>query len=314
MIRRPPRSTLSSSSAASDVYKRQVSTQSTGKSRPTNMGRVKIPIAYRTDDRARRVTLCKRKKGLYKKAEELAKLCGVDVAVVIVGDGCKPAQMVSTGHGNYTDLPSTYRVLSRYSEMVTMTPLNTPAAALDARQTLKDQDRQLERQRREIEELRRQLAKTDPGSSLLMVDDENTESRGEEDMLDDDDELGMECIATPQHVPIKRRSPPSNRSHTSNATAEMPELSNVEVDSAIADMAAELKREGALLEAAGSMRAQMVTDKLDKEIDLMNMEDIDAFEFDAFKIQGRVLEAPWSGLPMVTSTEAVLGHCAPPLL
>eukprot|EP00828_Plagiopyla_frontata_P045119 TRINITY_DN7616_c0_g1_i8.p3 TRINITY_DN7616_c0_g1~~TRINITY_DN7616_c0_g1_i8.p3 ORF type:complete len:109 (+),score=27.88 TRINITY_DN7616_c0_g1_i8:100-426(+) len=29
MIRRPPRSTLSSSSAASDVYKRQVSTQST---------------------------------------------------------------------------------------------------------------------------------------------------------------------------------------------------------------------------------------------------------------------------------------------
>eukprot|EP00656_Telonema_subtile_P016555 TRINITY_DN18754_c0_g1_i1.p1 TRINITY_DN18754_c0_g1~~TRINITY_DN18754_c0_g1_i1.p1 ORF type:complete len:347 (+),score=80.52 TRINITY_DN18754_c0_g1_i1:73-1113(+) len=33
MIRRPPRSTLSSSSAASDVYKRQVSTQSTGSSR-----------------------------------------------------------------------------------------------------------------------------------------------------------------------------------------------------------------------------------------------------------------------------------------
>eukprot|EP00656_Telonema_subtile_P019499 TRINITY_DN20735_c0_g1_i1.p1 TRINITY_DN20735_c0_g1~~TRINITY_DN20735_c0_g1_i1.p1 ORF type:complete len:224 (-),score=45.38 TRINITY_DN20735_c0_g1_i1:83-754(-) len=32
MIRRPPRSTLSSSSAASDVYKRQVSTQSTGES------------------------------------------------------------------------------------------------------------------------------------------------------------------------------------------------------------------------------------------------------------------------------------------
>eukprot|EP00658_Telonema_sp_P-2_P027794 TRINITY_DN21407_c0_g1_i3.p1 TRINITY_DN21407_c0_g1~~TRINITY_DN21407_c0_g1_i3.p1 ORF type:complete len:290 (+),score=83.86 TRINITY_DN21407_c0_g1_i3:128-997(+) len=33
MIRRPPRSTLSSSSAASDVYKRQVSTQSTGRLR-----------------------------------------------------------------------------------------------------------------------------------------------------------------------------------------------------------------------------------------------------------------------------------------
>eukprot|EP00656_Telonema_subtile_P037860 TRINITY_DN4227_c0_g1_i1.p1 TRINITY_DN4227_c0_g1~~TRINITY_DN4227_c0_g1_i1.p1 ORF type:complete len:217 (-),score=59.76 TRINITY_DN4227_c0_g1_i1:222-872(-) len=37
MIRRPPRSTLSSSSAASDVYKRQVSTQSTGNG-PRTMG------------------------------------------------------------------------------------------------------------------------------------------------------------------------------------------------------------------------------------------------------------------------------------
>eukprot|EP00658_Telonema_sp_P-2_P074714 TRINITY_DN639_c0_g1_i2.p1 TRINITY_DN639_c0_g1~~TRINITY_DN639_c0_g1_i2.p1 ORF type:complete len:519 (-),score=151.97 TRINITY_DN639_c0_g1_i2:460-2016(-) len=37
MIRRPPRSTLSSSSAASDVYKRQVSTQSTGRTRRSAM-------------------------------------------------------------------------------------------------------------------------------------------------------------------------------------------------------------------------------------------------------------------------------------
>eukprot|EP00656_Telonema_subtile_P011409 TRINITY_DN1564_c0_g1_i1.p1 TRINITY_DN1564_c0_g1~~TRINITY_DN1564_c0_g1_i1.p1 ORF type:complete len:353 (-),score=98.16 TRINITY_DN1564_c0_g1_i1:341-1399(-) len=37
MIRRPPRSTLSSSSAASDVYKRQVSTQSTGGLPPATM-------------------------------------------------------------------------------------------------------------------------------------------------------------------------------------------------------------------------------------------------------------------------------------
>eukprot|EP00656_Telonema_subtile_P036566 TRINITY_DN4058_c0_g1_i1.p1 TRINITY_DN4058_c0_g1~~TRINITY_DN4058_c0_g1_i1.p1 ORF type:complete len:226 (+),score=40.55 TRINITY_DN4058_c0_g1_i1:71-748(+) len=37
MIRRPPRSTLSSSSAASDVYKRQVSTQSTGGHKRTSM-------------------------------------------------------------------------------------------------------------------------------------------------------------------------------------------------------------------------------------------------------------------------------------
>eukprot|EP01108_Squamamoeba_japonica_P000700 TRINITY_DN1246_c0_g2_i1.p1 TRINITY_DN1246_c0_g2~~TRINITY_DN1246_c0_g2_i1.p1 ORF type:complete len:121 (+),score=26.35 TRINITY_DN1246_c0_g2_i1:3-365(+) len=35
MIRRPPRSTLMRSSAASDVYKRQVSTQSTGRNNRT---------------------------------------------------------------------------------------------------------------------------------------------------------------------------------------------------------------------------------------------------------------------------------------
>eukprot|EP00656_Telonema_subtile_P047039 TRINITY_DN5381_c0_g1_i8.p1 TRINITY_DN5381_c0_g1~~TRINITY_DN5381_c0_g1_i8.p1 ORF type:complete len:634 (-),score=225.78 TRINITY_DN5381_c0_g1_i8:321-2222(-) len=40
MIRRPPRSTLSSSSAASDVYKRQVSTQSTGPISNTMVGTI----------------------------------------------------------------------------------------------------------------------------------------------------------------------------------------------------------------------------------------------------------------------------------
>eukprot|EP00657_Telonema_sp_P-1_P008756 TRINITY_DN3070_c0_g1_i2.p2 TRINITY_DN3070_c0_g1~~TRINITY_DN3070_c0_g1_i2.p2 ORF type:complete len:112 (-),score=31.33 TRINITY_DN3070_c0_g1_i2:257-592(-) len=38
MIRRPPRSTQSRSSAASDVYKRQVSTQSTGRISPNGEG------------------------------------------------------------------------------------------------------------------------------------------------------------------------------------------------------------------------------------------------------------------------------------
>eukprot|EP00656_Telonema_subtile_P042766 TRINITY_DN4863_c0_g1_i2.p1 TRINITY_DN4863_c0_g1~~TRINITY_DN4863_c0_g1_i2.p1 ORF type:complete len:309 (+),score=89.35 TRINITY_DN4863_c0_g1_i2:44-970(+) len=45
MIRRPPRSTLSSSSAASDVYKRQVSTQSTGEIYGAHAG-VETLVAY----------------------------------------------------------------------------------------------------------------------------------------------------------------------------------------------------------------------------------------------------------------------------
>eukprot|EP00656_Telonema_subtile_P043235 TRINITY_DN49620_c0_g1_i2.p1 TRINITY_DN49620_c0_g1~~TRINITY_DN49620_c0_g1_i2.p1 ORF type:complete len:207 (+),score=60.30 TRINITY_DN49620_c0_g1_i2:92-712(+) len=45
MIRRPPRSTLSSSSAASDVYKRQVSTQSTGVTRLTMRAALRVTQA-----------------------------------------------------------------------------------------------------------------------------------------------------------------------------------------------------------------------------------------------------------------------------
>eukprot|EP00656_Telonema_subtile_P027618 TRINITY_DN2974_c0_g1_i2.p1 TRINITY_DN2974_c0_g1~~TRINITY_DN2974_c0_g1_i2.p1 ORF type:complete len:380 (+),score=123.49 TRINITY_DN2974_c0_g1_i2:81-1220(+) len=50
MIRRPPRSTLSSSSAASDVYKRQVSTQSTGNFRSSTMALLKDANAAFVDE------------------------------------------------------------------------------------------------------------------------------------------------------------------------------------------------------------------------------------------------------------------------
>jgi len=163
------------------------------------MGRVKIPMAYRTDDRARRVTLCKRKKGLYKKAEELAKLCGVEVSVVIVGDSCKPSQMVATGHGNYSDLPSTYRVLSRFSELVTMTPLETPPAALDARETLKNQEKDLEKQRREIEQLKRELAVSNPQSSLLADKEESEEEEDEE--MEEEPRAAPGAAAAPEAPP-----------------------------------------------------------------------------------------------------------------
>merc|ERR1712070_530072 len=122
------------------------------------MGRVKIPMAYRTDDRARRVTLCKRKKGLYKKAEELAKLCGVEVAVVIVGDSCHPSQHVSTGSGEYQDIPSACRVLSKYQKTISSPAVLSPAdLASEAAAVLEKQQVQLEQQRRQIEELTQKL-------------------------------------------------------------------------------------------------------------------------------------------------------------
>lgn len=128
------------------------------------MQKASIPLEYRTDDQARRITLCKRKKGLYKKAEELAQLCGIEVAVCIVGDGCKPAQMVATGSANYHDIASCYRVMNHYTEQVKGQPIESPSSALDSREILIQQQKELERQRREIEQLRRQLTEARGGA------------------------------------------------------------------------------------------------------------------------------------------------------
>lgn len=53
------------------------------------MGRRKIEIQPLTDDRNRTVTFVKRKAGLFKKAHELAVLCQVDLAVIIIGNNDK---------------------------------------------------------------------------------------------------------------------------------------------------------------------------------------------------------------------------------
>merc|ERR1711975_202273 len=67
------------------------------------MGRRKIDIAYLTDDRVRKVTFCKRKGGLFKKADDLSKLCGVEVAVIIVGDK-KTCEYASTDMNRIKDM------------------------------------------------------------------------------------------------------------------------------------------------------------------------------------------------------------------
>ena len=53
------------------------------------MGRRKIEIEPITDERNRTVTFVKRKAGLFKKAHELAVLCQVDLAVIILGNNSK---------------------------------------------------------------------------------------------------------------------------------------------------------------------------------------------------------------------------------
>ena len=54
------------------------------------MGRKKVPNdQIVVDERRRQITLSKRKKGLFKKAKELAVLTGVDVAVIVIEDGIR---------------------------------------------------------------------------------------------------------------------------------------------------------------------------------------------------------------------------------
>ncbi|KAE8734323.1 putative beta-D-xylosidase 5-like [Hibiscus syriacus] len=61
------------------------------------MGRRKIEMKMVMDSSSRQVTFSKRRTGLFKKANELATLCGAQVAIVVFSPGGKP---YSFGHPN----------------------------------------------------------------------------------------------------------------------------------------------------------------------------------------------------------------------
>ncbi|XP_030514177.1 agamous-like MADS-box protein AGL29 [Rhodamnia argentea] len=65
------------------------------------MGRRKIEIAMVTDSCTRQVTFSKRRTGLFKKANELAILCAVQIAIIVFSPGGKP---FSFGHPNVESL------------------------------------------------------------------------------------------------------------------------------------------------------------------------------------------------------------------
>ncbi|XP_011011679.1 PREDICTED: agamous-like MADS-box protein AGL61 [Populus euphratica] len=61
------------------------------------MGRRKIEIEMVKDSNSRQVTFSKRRTGVFKKANELATLCGVQIAIIVFSPGGKP---FSFGHPN----------------------------------------------------------------------------------------------------------------------------------------------------------------------------------------------------------------------
>ncbi|XP_050918189.1 agamous-like MADS-box protein AGL29 [Lathyrus oleraceus] len=69
------------------------------------MGRRKIEIARVKDSAARQVTFSKRRTGLFKKANELAILCGAQIAIVVLSPGNKP---YSFGHPSVDAIASKF--------------------------------------------------------------------------------------------------------------------------------------------------------------------------------------------------------------
>ncbi|XP_058763225.1 agamous-like MADS-box protein AGL29 [Vicia villosa] len=69
------------------------------------MGRRKIEIVRVEDSAARQVTFSKRRTGLFKKANELAILCGVEIAVVVLSPGNK---LYSFGNPSVNSLASKF--------------------------------------------------------------------------------------------------------------------------------------------------------------------------------------------------------------
>ena len=86
------------------------------------MGRRKIDMEFLTDDRARKVTFCKRKGGLFKKAADLSKLCGCEVAVIVLTEH-KTATYASTDLHRVTPSPLDsiapyFLGISRYTDQI----------------------------------------------------------------------------------------------------------------------------------------------------------------------------------------------------
>jgi hypothetical protein len=62
------------------------------------LGRCAIPIELIEDRARRRVTFCKRRKGLAKKTLELHKLTGCEIMMLVVGDSPDPSTILQSMH------------------------------------------------------------------------------------------------------------------------------------------------------------------------------------------------------------------------
>lgn len=134
------------------------------------MGRRKIDIAYLTDDRVRKVTFCKRKGGLFKKADDLSKLCGVEVAVVIIGDK-KTCEYASTDMN---------RILERYQSMQAGVVRDDTSEIARLWTQLETQRREMEALTRELNHEKRQVEELRGASLMALAGMEAAETNGQQ--------------------------------------------------------------------------------------------------------------------------------------
>ncbi|XP_078441525.1 agamous-like MADS-box protein AGL15 isoform X4 [Wolffia australiana] len=110
------------------------------------MGRVKITMRKIENATSRQVTFSKRRRGLFKKAHELAVLCGVPVGLVVFSESRKLYEYSST---SLKDILSAYDDHPKLEEHVD--------AAMDGVKNLSEENKQLKHEmdrldaRREVE-------------------------------------------------------------------------------------------------------------------------------------------------------------------
>ncbi|XP_078441519.1 agamous-like MADS-box protein AGL15 isoform X2 [Wolffia australiana] len=110
------------------------------------MGRVKITMRKIENATSRQVTFSKRRRGLFKKAHELAVLCGVPVGLVVFSESRKLYEYSST---SLKDILSAYDDHPKLEEHVD--------AAMDGERKLMEQIRQLQAKVKNLSEENKQL-------------------------------------------------------------------------------------------------------------------------------------------------------------
>ncbi|KAI9121329.1 hypothetical protein K1719_008362 [Acacia pycnantha] len=122
------------------------------------MGRRRIKMEIVKDPASRLVTFSKRRNGLFKKANELAILCGAELAIVVFSPGGKP---FSFGH------PSVDAVTQRFLQHLQDEEAKSPAGGTSSSSGSKKARRKVEKLNKRLMNLTRELEEEKKKGAIL---------------------------------------------------------------------------------------------------------------------------------------------------